>query len=63
MFSRGDTRACLTIGILDDSNCEDDPNENFFLNLTYVSGMQPITVEPLTAQVIIDDTGEPECGT
>ena len=41
--------------------CENNPNEQFFSDLTYVSGLQP-AIDPPTARVVIDDNGEPECG-
>ena len=47
---------------MNDSNCEIDPIEDFFLNLDYVSGEQPINVDSTRACVIINDTAEPECG-
>ena len=53
---------CLDINILNDSNCEIDPIEDFFSNLAYVSGEQPINVDSTRARVIIKDTAEPECG-
>lgn len=62
VFNRSNIRVCHVIGILDDSICEDDPNENFFLDLAFISGMQPIRIEPGTAEVIIDDAEERECG-
>ena len=61
VFNTGDTRVCHSITILQDNVCESDPNEYFFSNLSYVSGVQPISIDPPTAQVIIDDTNEPEC--
>ena len=61
VFNRGDTHICHTIDILQDNICEYPPNENFFPDLAYVSGMQPITIAPPTAQVVIDDSDEPEC--
>lgn len=61
MFNRGDIRVCHTIDILQDSICEDDPNEHFFSDLSYVSGVLPITINPPTAEVIIDDSDELEC--
>ena len=61
VFSRGDTRVCHTIDILQDIICEDDPNENFFSDLSYVSGVPPITINPPTAQIVIDDSDELEC--
>ena len=61
MFSRGDTRVCHTIDILQDNICESSPNEFFFSDLAYVSGVQPITISPSTARVVIDDSMEEEC--
>ena len=61
VFNRGDIRACHSIFILNNSICESDPNENFFSDLAYVSGVQPIIIDPVTAQVFIDDSAEPEC--
>ena len=60
MFNRGDTRICHTIDILQDDICE-DPNEIFHSDLEYVSGEPPITISPPTAQIVIDDSDEPEC--
>ena len=53
---------CHTITILNDDECEKDPNENFFSDLSYVSGDQPIEINPARAEVVINDIGEPECG-
>ena len=61
MFNHGDTLICYTITILQDNICEYPPNENFFLDLAYVSGLQPITIAQPTAEVVIDDSDEPEC--
>ena len=61
VFSRGATRVCHTIDILQDNICESSPNEFFFSDLAYVSGVQPITISPPTAQVVIDDSMEEEC--
>ena len=61
VFPRGSTRVCHTITIMDDDICESDPNENFFYNLAYVSGTQPISIAPMTALLIVDDTTEQEC--
>ena len=61
LFNRGDTRVCHTIDILQDNICESDPNEFFFSDLAYVSGLMPITISPPTTQVIIDDNMEEEC--
>ena len=46
-----------------DNNCEIDPIEDFFSDLAYVSGEQPINIDPTRARhVIINDNAEPECG-
>ena len=61
VFPHGSTCVCHTINIMDDDICESHQNEHFFSDLAYVSGIQPINIAPMTAQVIIDDTSEPEC--
>jgi len=62
VFNTGDMRMCHTITIRDDSECEIDPNdEQFFSDLSYVSGSQPISIDPDRATVIINDAVEPEC--
>jgi len=38
------------------------PNEQFFSDLSYVSGIQPVNIDPARTTVIIDDSAEPECG-
>lgn len=60
VISRGETRVCYTLSILQDLVCEDTPNEQFLSDLAYVSGLQP-TINLSTAIVLIDDTEEPEC--
>ena len=63
MFSRGDSRACHTITINPDNECElEGGNESFFSDLTLESGIQNITIAPSSAEVIIVDDDEPECG-
>ena len=61
VFAEGATRVCHTIDILQDEMCEYPPNEFFFSDLAYVSGLLPITISPETAQVVIDDSSEAEC--
>ena len=53
---------CHTVNITDDNVCENEPNEQFFSDLSYVSGIQPVNIDPARATVIIDDSAEPECG-
>ena len=60
-FNMGDVRVTHTIAINQDDDCEDDPYEDFFSSLALVSGVQPITVIRPRAQVIINDSLEPEC--
>ena len=62
VFPRGQDRVCHDIAILQDDDCEILRVEDFFSNLEYVSGDQPITIDPARASVVIDDTNEPECG-
>ena len=59
-FSLGDTNKKVTIAITDDELCE-SPDENFFVSLTLVSGSPPISISTQQAQVVIDDSYEPEC--
>ena len=62
-FGRGDVIKTHTILINDyDDECEKDPNENFFSNITLNSGIPDITVTVPLASVTINDTAEPECG-
>ena len=61
-FSAGDITQMHTIFIKDDDNCEKDPNENFFSNITLNSGIPGILVTVPHATVTIDETAEPECG-
>ena len=60
-FNENEVRKCYTININNDEICENMPNENFFSNLAYDTGVQPITVIRERAEVIIDDSLEPEC--
>lgn len=63
-FALGETHACHIINILQDELCEappNSPNESFYSDLAYVSGVLPITIDPPTAQVVINDTHETEC--
>ena len=61
VFNPGETRVCHAIEILQDDMCENRPNEDFFSDLSYVSGPQPI-IDPSEARVVIIDDGELECG-
>ena len=63
MFPRGTERVCHTVIINQDDECELLPeNESFFSNLSLESGVGEIIIQLPTAEVIIDDTEEPECG-
>ena len=61
-FNTGDTNQTHTIIIRQDDICEDDPNEFFFSNIQLDSGLPIINVIRPQATVIIDDSGEIECG-
>ena len=60
MFTPGSTQECHNVSILQDERCEQPP-ENFFADLAYASGIQPININISTTRVIIDDSGELEC--
>ena len=63
VFSPGDSRMCHMIGILQDEDCElRDKNESFFSDLSIVGDILDITVDPATAEIVINDLEEPECG-
>ena len=61
IFAPGSMRECHTVSLLQDDECEQPP-EDFFADLAYVSGIQPINIPIPTTQVSIHDFGEPECG-
>ena len=62
-FSRGDSRSCHTITINPDDECElEMENESFFSSLILESGILDITIAPSSAEVIIVDDDEEECG-
>ena len=60
MFAVNATRVCHNISTFDDFFCEGDLIF-VFSDLAYVSGLQPITVVPATATVVIFDSSDPEC--
>ena len=60
-FNVGDVRVTHTITINLDAECENAPNEYFFSNLALVSGIQPMNLIRPRAQIIINDSLEPEC--
>ena len=62
IFNMGDERVTHTITVNQDDECKEDPYKDFFSNLALVSGVQPITVIRPRAQIIINDSLEPECG-
>ena len=63
MFPRSIVRGCHTVTIIQDNECEILPkNKFFFSDLSLESGVGEIIFLSPTAQVIIDDTAEPECG-
>ena len=62
VFNTGDMYQSHIITILDDPECERNPNEHFFSDLVYVSGQMSINTDPNRATVVIDDFNETECG-
>ena len=62
VFDKGDTRVCHTVSIIDDGSCEIESVEDFFTLLQYISGIEPISINPSEAHVTINDSEEQECG-
>ena len=62
VFNTGDMNKNHTITILDDLECERNPNERFFSDLVYVSGDMTINIDPNRTMVEINDINEAECG-
>ena len=60
-FTRGSMRECHTVQLIQDDECE-LPVENFFANLTLLSGRPVIIIDPFITEVIIDDSSENDCG-
>lgn len=60
-FVTGSDRVCHVVEILQDDDCELTP-ENFFADLTIVSGRPIINIEPMNTQIFIDDANETDCG-
>ena len=56
VFNCGDQRVCHTLVILNDKILEYPPNENYFSNVKFLSGVQPIIVGPQATEVVIDYT-------
>ena len=59
-FTIGQERECHEVDIIDDEICE--PLEDFFSDLIFGGGIQPISIEPSQTRVVIDDTDQEECG-
>ena len=62
VFNAGDMNQSHTITILDDLECERNPNERFFSDLVYVRGNITGDIEPNRTMVEINDVNEAECG-
>ena len=60
-FTRGSVRVCHTVQLIQDEECE-LPVENFFANLTLLSGRPVISINPFITEIIIDDSSENDCG-
>ena len=61
-FNAGDVTRNHTIEIVDDDECEKDPNEHFFSNISNTSGISTISVTVPQTTITINDTDELECG-
>ena len=57
---RGSLRECHFVIVLDDDLCELPP-EHFFADLALVSGRR-VDINIDTTRIVIDDSGEEECG-
>ena len=62
MFEAGDVTRTHRIQINNDNECEKEPNEIFFSNISLNTNNPDIIVIEPQATVIINDTAEPECG-
>ena len=58
-FSTGDSEQCHGVRIVDDDICGPELKQ-FLSSLTLVSG-SPVTVNPPSTRVVIDDSLDPEC--
>ena len=61
IFTVGKSRACHTVRILPDDECEADHIEDFFFSVEYSSGEMPIVITQNRTSIVISDTAEPEC--
>ena len=61
-FTRGDSRMCHTVDIIQDDVCEHSGPEDFFANLASVSSTLNINIVQDRTRVLIDDFNESECG-
>ena len=61
-FAVGDTRACQTVRIFQDDECEADHIEDLFSTVEYSRGVMPIIITRNSTNIVISDTDEPECG-
>ena len=57
IFGAGDDEKCHTVQIVNNDICE-DAQEQFTSDLTLVSGIPLITVNPGSAQVVINDIND-----
>ena len=62
MFEAGDVTRTHRMQINNDTECEKEPNEIIFSNITLIIGTPDIFVTEPQARVTINDTAEPECG-
>ena len=58
-FSRSQRRQCLSVAVIDDTECE-EPEESFTLSLT--TDEQFINITRSSVNVYIEDAREIECG-
>ena len=61
-FAEGQSTRTFTISVINDTQCNKDPNKQFFASLSAIAGIQFINITVSEATITIDDSSEPECG-
>ena len=62
IFEAGNVTQNHRLIINNNTECEKEPNKDFFSNIALNSGIPDIFVTEPQATVTVDDTAEPECG-
>ena len=61
-FGVGDLRVYNNIEVIHNNICESEQIKDFFVDLVYVRGEQPIVIDPERTRIVINSTAETECG-